>query len=862
MMSFLGRIWPAVLMVCGGLLLGAAGTACAAAVVERIDLSGPPGQVRIGLSTRADYKVLTLGDRELMVAFNGAHLSGRVEKNGGAPHLVTRVRIERLPDRVVAMRFSTEVDIAHVHSAWEAQQPVLILHIATVSAPSQDMIPSKRPKFSKGDRRMPPAAAPAVMPTVSDAATSPPAAVPQVAAQRREVSDDVSGSGSSETPSPVLVPGPAAGVNMSPAPSQGVGGLDGLLDVMADGPCGHDSEVLAEALAMSRKGWWKKVFDLAAAHLDPTGTADCQAELYYLRAYAGFKMNRAGQSRLYLDAVNYFQGALSYFPDVPYTPYGMVALGRVYASLDNMVEAAGYLGIVLKTYPTHAICAEARYALGKLYAQEGKREKAIALFREFLQLHPQSPHLPAVQRELGKTLYAADAFAEALTMLRKSLEADPGSIYTDPELLVAIGNLEYHLGNTDGARRALLKAVNLFPEGASVPVLMSRVADTLREDGASEKAMKLYDLVMADHPGTDGFAISAMRRAAFLPEPADRAAAYRQVIDQFPDHPMAKLALVKTADLQMQAGGYAAAIDTLRDTVAGGVKDLKNEAVYLMEAALEGYFAELQAAGANMAVIAAYEKNKTLMRRVGNPKLFEMAGAAFFREHLYPQAVDVLEKAFGLSSPAGRSSALYYQLGVALQETRKIQQAKEIFFSYFNRIPPADIVPDAYLRMGRMLGDEGAQDQAFRFLKAGYLQTEDKVAKADMLCAQARLHIKAGVPDAVPPLVIKAINLLADAEQEGKRLTQAYRMLGDAYLQGEAYEQAVDAFSMALKYDPTLRPPELLYQLAEAQLKARKPDAAKAVLSEIVAGGDDFWARMARERLDTIAMEQRLAGAS
>ena len=51
--------------------------------------------------------------------------------------------------------------------------------------------------------------------------------------------------------------------------------------------------------------------------------------------------------------------------------------------------------------------------------------------------------------------------------------------------------------------------------------------------------------------------------------------------------------LAEMADLQAQAGEYAASIDTLRGILSGGLKDLQNEAAYTMEASFDGFFRQL-----------------------------------------------------------------------------------------------------------------------------------------------------------------------------------------------------------------------------------------------------------------------------
>jgi tetratricopeptide (TPR) repeat protein len=392
-----------------------------------------------------------------------------------------------------------------------------------------------------------------------------------------------------------------------------------------------------------------------------------------------------------------------------------------------------------------------------------------------------------------------------------------------------------------------------------VSVLFTRIGDTLKNGGREDSAKKVYEMVMETYPDSDGHAISAIRMADLFTKPSEKEAQYRTVMQSFPGHPMAKLAVIRLADLQQQAGSYSAGIETLRDVMSEGLKELKNEAEYVMGSCFDGYFRQLTEGEDPLAVIAAYEKDRTLVNRLENPDIFEAVGAAFYEVKLFQQAEELLQKSYKESTSRNRPASLYYLLAVTLQELGKNMQAKEMLHAYFRKLPESKHNIDAYLRMGRLLAADESRETALAFIKSGLKKSETNMQKAEFLLLQAQVHGEMGQDATVPDLLIKAINLLASSpEAENKHLVKAYRRLGESHIKLSAFDKAADAYTMALNFSEDGRPPSLLYLLAEANLKSQQTEAARMVFTEILGSGDDFWARMAEEQLRTMAIEEKL----
>lgn len=825
----------------------------AAVTVRHVDPNAGGGTLQIGLSRQTVFKVVQLGAREIMVAFKSADVSPSAAGSHSGTGLVAHYTLEELPDQVVSLMINTTLDVHKVQAEWQNDAPNLIVHLlADVSATSPE-IPVKRRKYKK-DIRV----------STGSASVESEAPEPVFGSDPKLADETVSG----DVAKPALTESTPAKASLDISNLPTVDGLSvqkpeeaesaSLFVEISKGACAK-SPLLADALTLCRKNQWEKAFSLLSVDRDSDTSEACLADVYYLKALSAFKMNTDGTDRLYLDAVSCFQDALNYYPNAAHAPFAILTLAAVYNELGSTVEARGYYKLIIKTYAEHSVSAEALLALGKLYAKEGKHDLAIANYRRYLKAYPQSELLTEVRLALGKSLYELNELAESMEMFSQGFEADPRCVYKDPDLLVYIGKLKYQLGDSDGAREAFVKAVNLYPDRDDMADLFTRIGDTLKDGGREKEAKKIYELVIEKYPDSDGFAISAIRYADLLLTHDEKEEAYRMVIERFPEHPVAKLAVIRLADLRRQAGAYHAGIKTLRSLMSGELNGLEDEAEYVMALCFKGYLEKLAEQKDPLAVVAAYEKDKALIDRFEDSEIFETVGTAFFQTKFFNRAEKLFQESYTVSSHANRPASLYYHFAETLQELGKNMQAREMFLAYFQKLPENEHNPDAYLNMARLLAADESWESALSFIKGGFRKSEGEMQKVQFLVLQAEVYAGMGREAEVPDLIIKAINLMASSkEATNELLMNAYRQLGGNYMTLSAFEKAADAFNMALNFSEGSRPPALLYQLAQSYLQSQDPEAARMALVEIVGAGDEFWARMAEEQLRTMVLEEKL----
>jgi len=856
------RLWLAVVLAWAVFSAEAASALDAEPAIKGITLLSAPVAVQVTLDKHAPFRAVRVDARDVMIAFKGVRLAEKVSKKGNAGALIRQVKIDRLPDNVISIGISTDRDVGDVQADWNPKTLTLTTRLK-FSEPD----PSVPCLVLKDEFKKP---ADLHQKLVADGlagsgaahgkAAAPPSAEPKSAPPAAPVAAPAGSLAAAPAAAPEKIKKRPASVPPVPSTTGLSGGTDDLLLIMAQGGGGGCPKVpqVEEALSDCRIKDWQGALDLLRGPDSDTAQGTCQEKRLYLKAYACFRSNRLGQDSVYLDALNYFQDALSYFPKSPYAPYAMASIGKIYCAMKNYAEAKGYFKLLLDTYKSYPGRPEVLFELGNIHAENHELKQAIATYRQFLATYPHSQFAPDVELGLGKALYDANQYADALALMKQVLAQEPKMAFKHARLLIVMGNCYYQLGKSKKARATLARGYNLFPDAADESTTLTRIGDTYRDTGELDKARKIYQIVMDKYPGTDGYIISAMRRAALLPDGTEKESAYQKIIDAFPDHPVAKLAVAKLADMQYRAGQYQQSIETLRPLLGGNSGNLASDASYIMQSAFEGLVKKLLKAGSYPEIIALKHKEWRILQNFDRPDLFQNLGIAYLKGHLYSEAVSLLERARALSN-GQEPAALHYELGVALQESGKPEAALEQFGVYIEKAPRGTHVTDAYCRMGRMFMGQGDFKNAMTVLQS--VRQLDSQASDKIRILRLTAEADCGLEhfDRAAKSLLEVRGLLEKAPgKDLAAITDTNRQLGETYMRLKAYGKAIKAFLAALSTNRQSPSPRLLMQLGEAYQKAGDPVQAKKTYTRVLTLGDDFWQYLAQERLRGMAVADRL----
>jgi tetratricopeptide (TPR) repeat protein len=256
-------------------------------------------------------------------------------------------------------------------------------------------------------------------------------------------------------------------------------------------------------------------------------------------------------------------------------------------------------------------------------------------------------------------------------------------------------------------------------------------------------------------------------------------------------------------------------------------------------------------------ILARFEADRTILKKIESPELFYAAGKAYLQARLYRQAAGVLGIAHDLYLSGRRPAELDFELGAALQAAGKPGKALPFLEAFLNKSPDAPHAAEASYRRGQILTADKAYGEALACFQTAISRGERPHDKGLALMGMAEAYRGLNQLQSARRSLIKAINHLATSPDKAyEALFTAYRRLGETYLELQTFDRAADALAMALKFtDQPQKYPDLRFLLGETYQKSAAPEQARLAFREVVAAGDSFWARLAEEALHRLAIE-------
>lgn len=800
--------------------------------IKQIDLNNNPCRIEIKLSEKPPYKIIPIGKKELLIALKNVRGTDQIKIKGSAEPLVRKIGVDTPANDVVTVIVNTRQEVNSISPVWDQVRQTLVIPLSETNQNSHHP--------NKSERRV-----------------------------RLSVKEKTAGEKESLKQEKGPIP-TAASVKTQKQIQPAVkmekpifsGTIDDFFIELKNDGCLGDKTFFA-ALKFYETKQWQGAFDTISAFINQQPLLSCLEKAYFVKAFSFYRKMMENDEQQQIEAIDFFQEAINRFPKSDYVPYAYIAVGKIHLHLKNPAQAKGYFNLVLDQYPNYHGIPEALFELGRIYSQKSQKNDqndAISIFKKIIADYPQSELVIAAKRELGKMMLATNNFSEALKILMPLSESEPHMLYESSDLLLHIGNAYYHTGNSEKARLALSKAYNLFPEIDSKDEVLSRIADSFIEQKQPEKAVKVYEYIIANFPETEGYITGLMRLAQFTEEQAEKERLYNIVIKDFPYHSLARLAMMRLAGLYNEAGEYEKSIEMLENLLKSRPKALKNEALYLMRKAYMLLFRRLLQEENYPSVLARYEENKDVLNKLESAEIFRLVGQAYMNGHLYQQAFDVLMKAYKRFEKGRRPADLMYNLGVVMQELQRFDEALNMFSALIRNFPESPYIKDAYKRRGTILLAKHGYKEAIKNFQAAYRRSTDDREKADILTNEAQAHKALGNLQAAAGLLIKVINQLASASAEHfKMIAETYRSLGEIYLELESYQQAADAFSMSVKFSgKDDNRSEIQFAIGESYQKANVMDKAVRVYEGLIESEDSLWAKLAQERLKEIELKAKL----
>jgi len=787
------------------------------AVVESIRLKGR-NQVLISLNQKQAYKVFRFDDKTVMIALKNTRIADSIPKQLTGTSTIPSIVPENLPGKSASVEISVNRQPDDATAFWKGNTLVVTIR-ETSEKPKHKKRPQLMAKPARKTKKTPPSV--------------------------QKKADTMEN----------RLPAKDAKPAVKKLPNGLKGNIDDLPTVLKKDKC-RETPAIRQALDYCQKNAFRDAYQTLNNVIENNPSHECFEPLLYLRAYASHKEVEFPDEAKLLETAMFFQDAISYYPESPYLPFGMAAQGTIYRMLNNYSEAKGYFNIVLQKYETYTGIPGVLYELGMIHVKTATYRKAVVRLEQIVNEYPDVSFIADVRRELGKAYFNINNFSKSLEQMQWLVNNRPKMVYNDPSLLLYIGNSYYHTGEHLKARTVLNRAYNLYPEVENNHIILTRIADIYADEGNHEKAKDIYKLVTDKFPGTDGFVISTMRLTEYVTEPENRKDLYMMVINDYPEHPMASLAQLRLAELHYKMKDYDKSIETINRLLEENPRALVSEANFLKQKSFEAVFKKLFEADNYPDILLRFENDKTSFKRFENPELFFYVGKAYYMGHLFENAVENLEKAVTIYPDDKKSAELLYLLGAAFFEIGQGKDAEKILKRYLREYPDQDHASSALLKIGlAQINDKKYKHAAKSLNDAMTLSTSDE-EKADILLAGALIYDEHKQFSKTADAIARAINLLsASADANPADISDAYKQLGHTFLKQNKFDKSADAFAMALKFQENDRDAfDLKYLLGISYQKGLATGKAKDTFSEVVEGGDPFWAKLAKEKLREIKL--------
>jgi len=350
----------------------------------------------------------------------------------------------------------------------------------------------------------------------------------------------------------------------------------------------------------------EKQYDAALATFRQVIEAYPKSELadasYLNLGLTQYSLAQAGNAAAYEDAAKTFGTLIERFPQSKTLPEALYYLGESLYASDKKTEARDAYAKLADKFPAAPLRADGLYALAVTLQDLGQTAEAGATFDRFLKDFPQHALRAEVMLRRAETLFSQGQFAsaeawfqsaaqsanfpladvatlrQAASLLEQKKIAEAAALYATiptkfPQsaqraaAMLAAGNCFYLIGNLDSAAEWLTAALSAADPGAAGQATMAEAAHWLArvylKQGKPAEALAAVERAGAQATTTTFAAPLALDRADAIYElPGRRGEAlalYADLVERFPQHPIAPQALYMAAFTALGQGDYTAA---------------------------------------------------------------------------------------------------------------------------------------------------------------------------------------------------------------------------------------------------------------------------------------------------------------
>jgi TolA-binding protein len=642
----------------------------------------------------------------------------------------------------------------------------------------------------------------------------------------------------------------------------------------------EDTALFLEGIHAYREEEWSSAVDGIQRLLTmyPTGRYAERAHFLIAKAY----------EQLYSDSIlthfseitkNYTE-AIRKFPQSIHAAEALLSIGDLYYRIENSHEASGYYKLVLKKEKDSILALRATIGIARIMALRENRKEAVTFLKRMIGKHPDSPENSEAMIEMAKILYEMRYFLKSLEIFSSLKKMDPENKYRYPEISLFLGHNYYQLGENRKARENFLRYYNICLEKEPSHLILTKIGDTYRDEGAPKEAAEFYNLVITLHPEKEGAVISRIRLAELKEDgrlEADDALAFatnilgkeqgsaREIYEKILSQPfeqdqkksLEQLTMFKLAILEQNKEDYDESLKTLRILLrrfpnTSLKKDSKSALRKSIQAILDKELKEERFEK----IIRVYERERDLFSMVHDPDLFLYVARASIRLNLDDMAKEMFKKADSFWPNKKKPPDMLLFTAEDLFEREELKPAMAKMDLLLKDYPSDPNVPNAYQLKGRILFKQKNMEKAVEMFSSAARFHVDPCKRAGILVDKGKALAGGGLRKKALIAIGEANRLIGDCNSSDTRLG---REAGELLLSLGHPKEALSILNQALEVEKNKENIILIQlEIAECFWLLNKKADSFALYEKLAALDDPFWSNLAKERREDLNFKMEM----
>lgn len=222
--------------------------------------------------------------------------------------------------------------------------------------------------------------------------------------------------------------------------------------------------------------------------------------------------------------------------------------GEALLRLKRFAEARAAYDEVFRTDATSPQAVDALYGFGLAELEMKRPESAASAFRDLLQTWPEHRLAGSATLSLATALGDLKRFSEALPLLESFGRKYPGHKQA-PNAQYLLGLARLQTGDRRAGVADLRAFLDKHPSHELAPDARRLVTETLARFGDRDDLEESYKTLSTQKPATPEALSDAAGLARKLGRPKDQEAMWRRLVDEFPDHPLARRAALELSSV-------------------------------------------------------------------------------------------------------------------------------------------------------------------------------------------------------------------------------------------------------------------------------------------------------------------------